>query len=128
MYVNCIGIRVRFSHKEYRVKESDGYVVIKVIVSGHRSFPLQVVAISFVPTKFNLPAGQLNIIMYVYFYLQFILQQTVGTSRLENTNCTSQCTLMWLQSRFQYTMITLLRAPKHLQSVCTYQNTTGTDM
>ena len=58
---------MRFSQEEYRVKESDGHVVIKVIVSGHRSFPLQVVAISFVPTKFNLPAGKLNMIMYAYF-------------------------------------------------------------
>ena len=59
---------MRFSHEEYRVKESDGHVVIKVIVSGHRNFPLQVVAISFVPTKFNLPAGQLNkMIMYAFF-------------------------------------------------------------
>ena len=74
-YVNCVGIHVRFSHEEYRVKESDGHVVIKVIVSGHRNFPLQVVAISFVPTKFNLPAGQLNKINNDYvciLYLQFI--------------------------------------------------------
>ena len=48
---------MRFSHEEYRVKESDGHAEIKVIVSGHRSFPIQVTAISFVPTKFNLPAG-----------------------------------------------------------------------
>jgi len=48
---------VRFSEKEYRVKESDGYVVIKAIVSGHRSFSLLVTAKSFVPTRFNLPAG-----------------------------------------------------------------------
>ena len=53
-----------FSHKEYRVKESDGHVVIKAVVSGHRRFVLQVVAISFVPTKFNLPAGRLNIWLY----------------------------------------------------------------
>ena len=56
-----------FSHEEYRVKESDGHVVIKVIVSGYRKFPIQVVARSFVPTKFNLPAGQLNMIIDVYF-------------------------------------------------------------
>ena len=48
---------MRFSHEEYRVKESDGHVVIKVIVSGYRNFPLQVVAKSFVPTKFTIPAG-----------------------------------------------------------------------
>ena len=55
----CIGIYVKFSHDEYRVKESDGFVVIKAIVSGYRRFPLQVVARSFVPTRLNLPAGQL---------------------------------------------------------------------
>ena len=53
------GIYVRFSQEEYRVKEStaDGYAIIKATISGHRRFPLQVVARSFVPTKFNLPAG-----------------------------------------------------------------------
>lgn len=56
----CIGgVHVRFSQQEYRVKESDRYVVIKAIVSGYRRFSIQVVAKSFVPTKFNLPAGQL---------------------------------------------------------------------
>ena len=55
---------MRFSHDEYRVKETDGHVVIKVIVSGHRNFPIQVVAKAFVPTKFNLPAGQMNVIIY----------------------------------------------------------------
>ena len=63
--LDCVGIYVRFTHEEYRVKESDGYVVIKVIVSGHRSFPLQVSAISFVPTRFSLPAGQMNIYMTI---------------------------------------------------------------
>ena len=48
---------MRFGHKEYRVKESDGHAEIKVIVDGRRNFPIQVVAKSFVPTKFNLPAG-----------------------------------------------------------------------
>ena len=64
--LDCVGVYVRFSHEEYRVKESDGHVVIKVFVSGHRSFPVQVVAISFVPTKFNLPAGQMNMIKNIF--------------------------------------------------------------
>ena len=65
---------MRFSHDEYRVKESDGHVVIKAIVSGQRNFPIQVVAKAFVPTKFNLPAGQMNIIIYSYvFYIQFYI-------------------------------------------------------
>ena len=55
-----------FSHEEYRVAESDGYVLIKVILTGYRKFPIQVVARSFVPTKFNLPAGRFNIITGTY--------------------------------------------------------------
>ena len=89
---------MRFIHEEYRVKESDGHVVIKVFVSGHRSFPVQVVAISFVPTKFNLPAGQINMIKHIHsyiatyftYYTYFTLQQPVMTSKLENTSCISQ--------------------------------------
>ena len=49
---------MRFSHEEYTVKETDGYAVIKAIVSGYRIFSLTVVARSFVPTKFSLPAGK----------------------------------------------------------------------
>ena len=62
-----VGIRVSFSHAEYRVRESDGHVIIKAIVSGYRKFPIQLVARSFVPTKYKLPAGQLNMIIDVYF-------------------------------------------------------------
>ena len=67
-YVVCLGVYVRFSHEEYRVSESDGFVLIKVILSGYRKFPVQVVARSFVPTKFNLPAGQLNMSIGAYVY------------------------------------------------------------
>ena len=62
-----VGVRVSFSHAEYRVKESDGHVIIKVIVSGYRKFPIQLVARSFIPTKYNLPAGWFNVIVDVYF-------------------------------------------------------------
>ena len=62
-----------FSHKEYRVKESDGHVVIKAVVRGYRRFPLRVVAISFVPTRFSLPAGQLNKILSAYNYFIYTI-------------------------------------------------------
>ena len=117
-----------FSHEEYRVKESDGHVLIKVIISGYRKFPIQVVASSFVPTKFSLPAGWSNMIRCVFCIYNFVLQPVAKISRLENTNCISQSALMWLQSRSQYIMTILLRALKHLQSICTYQITTETDM
>ena len=70
---------MRFSHEEYRVKESDGHVEIKVIVSGHRNFPIQVVAKSFVPTKFNLPAGQINMIKHVHNCIFYVLFYTTAT-------------------------------------------------
>lgn len=117
-----------FSHEEYRVKESDGFVLIKAVVSGYRKFSIKVVAKSFVPTKFNIPAGWLSMIVDAYHYLQFMIQQIARTSRLEHTNYISQWIITKLPSKSQYTMTTLLRALKHLQSVCTYQNTTGTDM
>ena len=109
-----------------RESTADGYAIIKATVSGHRKFPLQVVARSFVPTKFNLPAGWWMLLMPI-FICSFAPQQLVKISRLENTNCISQSVLMWLQSRSQYITTTLLRAPKHLQSICTYHNTTERD-
>jgi len=57
MLCAIIEVYVSFSHEEYRVKESNGYVLIKAIVHGYRKFPIKVVARSFVPTRFNLPAG-----------------------------------------------------------------------
>lgn len=57
-----------FSHEKYWAKESDGHVVIKAIVSGYRKFSIQVIAKAFVPTKFNLPAGQLNLNISTGFY------------------------------------------------------------
>ncbi|XP_065902578.1 uncharacterized protein [Dysidea avara] len=50
-------VKVRLSQKVYRVKESDGFAVIKLLVSGHRRSSIQIGARTFIPTKFDLPAG-----------------------------------------------------------------------
>ena len=57
------------------MKESDGHVVIKAVVSGHRRFSLQVVARSFVPTRFNLPAGQLILRVLILFAVSYHSKQ-----------------------------------------------------
>jgi len=43
----------------YRVKESDGFAVIKLIVSGYRRSSVRVKVRAFKPTKFDLPAGMI---------------------------------------------------------------------
>lgn len=56
-YIDIGGVKVRLSQKVYRVIESDGFAVIKLLVSGYRRFSMRVAARAFKPTKFDLPAG-----------------------------------------------------------------------
>ena len=51
----------------YRVKESDGFAVIKLLVSGYRRSSLQVGAKAFVQTKFDLPAGYMHEVVVINY-------------------------------------------------------------
>jgi len=62
MFLLCatIGVYVSFSYKQFKVKEFDGYVAIdQDNCLWYRKFPIQIVAKSFVPTRFNIRTSRL---------------------------------------------------------------------
>jgi len=69
---------VRLSQKVYRVKESNGFAVIKLLVSGYRRSSIQVGVRAFEPTKFDLPAGLNNCMIQL---LRFIMLYTLAAGK-----------------------------------------------
>ena len=56
-YVFNLGICVQFSQGQYTFDESAGYALLKVTVSGHRTFPVSVNVKVFVSSNFQPKAG-----------------------------------------------------------------------
>ena len=52
-----VGIYAQFSQQQYVVDESADYALLKVTVSGHRTFPISVDAKTFVSSRFQPKAG-----------------------------------------------------------------------
>ena len=61
MHMSITGIYARFSQKTYTADESDGYAVIKVIVSGRRSSPISVNVTTFVSSTLKPKAGKCHV-------------------------------------------------------------------
>ena len=63
-----VGIFAQFSEQQYMVDESDGYALLKVTVSGYRTFAISVDAEIFLSSRFQPKAGSyINIcISYVH--------------------------------------------------------------
>ena len=52
-----VGIIAQFSEQQYMVDESDGYALLKVTVSGYRTFAISVDAKIFLSSRFQPKAG-----------------------------------------------------------------------
>ena len=68
-----IGICVQFSQGQYTFDESAGYALLKVTVSGHRTYPVSVNAKVFVSSSFQPKAGMYVNILIVYVFALHML-------------------------------------------------------
>jgi len=101
----------------YRVKESDGFAVIKLLVSGYRRSSLQVEAKAFVQTKFNLPAGDIHEVVVIIYGIS-VLQRTAKILRLAIIILTVLLMPMRLSLKFLSLMTMMKRKLNLLQSIC----------
>ena len=69
-----IGICVQFSQGQYTFDESAGYALLKVTVSGHRTYPVSVNAKVFVLSSFQPKAGTYINIIIVYIFALHVLK------------------------------------------------------
>jgi len=61
MFTVLVGACARFSQKYYTVDESAGHAILKVAVSGYRTFPFLLSYKVFVSSRFQPKAGKYHV-------------------------------------------------------------------